>query len=64
MDEDFKIKYMRLSEKVKVMIATQKEYFRTKKLSTLHKCKALEKEVDEMINPKPSSQAKIEWLAQ
>lgn len=63
MDEDFKLKYVRLAEKVKLMMATQKEYFKTRHPNVLSKSKALEKEVDEMINPKPSNQAMFDWLA-
>ena len=63
MDEDFKLKYVRLAEKVKLLLITQEDYFKRKNIGALHKSKALEKEIKEMINPKPSNQAMFDWLA-
>jgi hypothetical protein len=65
MDEDYKLRYLKLAEKVRQMLAAQKAYFKSgKDYQMLMASKKLEKEVDEIVNPKPSSQATIDWLAQ
>lgn len=65
-NEDYKKKYDQLAGKVRVMLTTQKSYFKTKNIDLLKTAKALEKEVDELVNPKTSaiSQGKLDWLGQ
>lgn len=46
-------RYNILAGKVKLMLDTQAEYFRTRDHNTLKKAKALEKEVRELVDPKP-----------
>jgi hypothetical protein len=61
--EEEKRKNKLLSTKVRDMLATQKAYFKSNKdTQLLIKAKALEKEVDDIINPKPMSQAQMEFL--
>lgn len=63
---DSEIKYLKLAEKVRQMLAAQKAYFRSNKdFQLLKVSKAIEKEVDEMVNPKPNhtSQATLDFLA-
>lgn len=60
------IKYLKLSEKVRQMLAAQKAYFKSNKdFQLLKVSKAIEKEVDDMVNPKEnrSQQASFEFLA-
>ena len=65
MDEYFKLRYMQLAEKVRKMLEAQKAYFRSgKDIRLLKISKALEAEVDGLVNPKPTSQAQIDWLGQ
>lgn len=64
MDEDFKLKYLKLATNVKVMRMLQKEYFRKRDPMVLIESKRMEKIVDEILNPLPSSQATFDWLAQ
>lgn len=64
MDIDYQVAYTQLKAKVKLMMATQKDFFKTRDPAKLRTAKALEKEVEDMLNPKPSSQAKIDWLGQ
>lgn len=62
---DYKVKYEKLAGLVKQMLAAQKAYFRSNKdFQLLKKSKALEKEVDEIVNPKPMTQATLDWLGQ
>lgn len=56
-------KYNHLVTKVRVMLDAQKAYFKTRDMQKLKQAKALEKEVDELINPPPIRQADIDWLA-
>lgn len=57
-------RYLRLKAKVKDMMTMQKLYFRTRDPQTLVKSKELEKEVWELIDPKPTTQLPFEFLAQ
>lgn len=51
---DYKLKHDHLAKKVKEMLAAQKAYFKSNKdFQLLKVSKALEKEVDELVNPKP-----------
>lgn len=62
---DYQKKYEHLAGKVRDMLAAQKAYFRSKKdFQLLRTSKAIEQEVEEIVNPKkrPVSQATIEWL--
>lgn len=60
--QDAELKYNKLADKVRKMLQAQKDYFSsgrsgqrdTRKLMI---SKSLEKEVDEMVNPKPRPQA-------
>lgn len=63
---DYQKKYEHLAGKVRDMLAAQKAYFKSNKdFHLLKKSKAIEKEVDDIVNPKtnPVSQATIDWLA-
>jgi hypothetical protein len=51
-------------KKVKEMLECQQAYFKTKDFQLLKKSKAMEKEVRDIITPKQSSQATIDWLGQ
>lgn len=65
--EDAEIKYHKLAEKVRAMLAAQKAYFRSRKdFQLLKVSKAIESEVDEMVNPKKPevSQSTMNWLGQ
>jgi hypothetical protein len=65
MDEDFQLRYMKLADLVRNMLAAQKAYFRSNKdMQLLKKSKALEAEVDAIVNPKPAAQSTFDWLAQ
>lgn len=66
---DFKEQYEALrlwadkfKKKVKEMRELQTEYFKRRDNHVLIKSKQVEKEVDEMITPKQSVQATLEWL--
>lgn len=51
---DFKKKHDYLADKVRKMLAAQKAYFKSNKdFQLLKVSKALEKEVDDLVNPKP-----------
>lgn len=63
MEEDFEYKYNALVNKVKIMLETQRAYFKTRDPQKLRQAKALEKEVDELISPKQANQAEFDWLA-
>jgi len=53
-----------LVDKVRKMLAAQKAYFKSNKdIQLLKISKALEKEVDDIVNPKPVSQAQLDFLA-
>ncbi len=55
--ENAELKYNKLAEKVRTMLAAQKAYFRSNKdFQLLKVSKEIEKEVDEMVNPKPQTQ--------
>lgn len=63
--EDQEIKYNRLADKVRKMLAAQQAYFKSNKdIRLLKISKAIEAEVNEMVNPKPVSQTTIDWLGQ
>lgn len=66
MDEDFKIRYMQLRDKVREMLDAQQAYFRSHKdFQLLKKSKAIETEVKDLVSNKPkSSQAQLDWLGQ
>jgi len=64
MAEEIELRYIKLKDKVKKLLDAQKEYFRTRDGQKLIIAKSLEKEVSEMVNPKPKSQAEIDWLGQ
>lgn len=59
-----KTKYKRLSDKITEILDAQNLYFKTKDFQLLRKSKVLETELRNTINPKPTSQAEIEWLGQ
>lgn len=62
-NQEAQLKYLQLADKVRKMLAAQKAYFRSNKdFQLLKVSKALETEVNDIVNPKPSSQASIEWL--
>lgn len=55
--ETAELKYNKLAEKVREMLAVQKAYFKSNKdFQILKRSKALEAELDEMVNPKPKVQ--------
>lgn len=63
--DDAEIKYNKLADKVRAMLAAQKAYFKSgKDFQKLRVSKAIEAEVDAMVNPKtpPVSQGTLEWL--
>lgn len=63
-NNDYQLKYMHLCDKVRKMLAAQKAYFRSNKdVQLLKVSKALESEVDAIVNPKPQTQAEFEFLA-
>ncbi|HEX7906247.1 MAG TPA: hypothetical protein VF487_20375 [Chitinophagaceae bacterium] len=66
MDADgifYQKKYDHLADKVRKMMAAQKAYFKSNKdIQLLKLSKAIEKEVDEIVNPKPVSQAQLDFL--
>ena len=63
--EDPEVKYNRLANNVRRMLAAQKAYFKSNKdIRLLKISKAIESEVDEIVNPKPVSQSTIDWLGQ
>ena len=54
---DYELAYMKLKAKVSDMLQAQQDYFKSNRdQALLKKSKAIEKEVREMINPKPTSQ--------
>lgn len=64
--EDFKLKYEHLADKVRKMLAAQKAYFKSgKDVQLLKVAKQLEKEINEIVNPKPQQQGSLpfEYLA-
>lgn len=65
--EDFQKKYDHLADKVRRMMSAQKAYFKSDKdIQLLKLAKQLEKEIDEIVNPKPQQQGSLpfEFLAQ
>jgi len=63
--QELQLKYNKLVEKVRMMLEAQQAYFKSNKNYFLLKTsKAIESEVNAMINPKPSSQTEIDWLGQ
>lgn len=63
--EQLQQKYNRLAGRVRRMLAAQQAYFKSDKdPQLLREAKALEAEVNNIVNPKPVSQAHYEWLAQ
>lgn len=63
---DYEHEYLKLRAKVREMLAAQKAYFKSRKdFQLLKKSKAIEKEVDDLVNPKnnEATQATFEWLA-
>lgn len=58
--EELQLKYNKLVDKVKKMMAAQKAYFKSNKdFQLLRISKALEKEVEDMVNPKPQTQQNL-----
>jgi len=66
MQQEIELSYLHLKDKVRKMLAAQKEYFRSKgDKQKLMIAKSLEKEVTEMIDPKQKAQQSLfEWLGQ
>lgn len=67
MQQEIELSYMKLKDKVKKMLAAQKEYFRSKgDKQKLIIAKNLEKEVSEMVDPQPKAQQSLfnDWLGQ
>jgi len=61
---EVKAKYKNLSDKVRKMLELQQSYFKSKKDWQIFKAaKAMEGEVDAIVNPKPVSQAQMDFLA-
>lgn len=54
--EDYKLKYEHLCKMVLGMLDMQQLYFKTKDYQVLAKSKAMEKELREIITPKPVKQ--------
>ena len=64
-NEEIKLRYNKLAGLVREMLATQQLYFKSgKDFQLLKKSKALEAQVNDIVNPKPTSQAQIDWLGQ
>ena len=64
-NEEIKLRYNKLAGLVREMLATQQLYFKSNKdFQLLKKSKALEAQVNDIVNPKPTSQAQIDWLGQ
>lgn len=66
MQQEIELSYMHLKDKVKKLLAAQQEYFKSKgDKQKLMIAKNLEKEVSEMVDPKPKAQQSLfEWLGQ
>lgn len=65
MQTELELKYLKLKDKVRKMIAAQKDYFRSNHdKQKLMIAKNLEKEVIEMVDPKPKAQKELFDLAQ
>lgn len=63
---DAEMRYLHLAQKVRDMLAAQKAYFKSNKdFQLLKVSKAIEKQVDDLVNPKPNkvSQATLDLLA-
>lgn len=63
-ENEWQLKFLQLKAKIKTMRDLQKEYFRKRDPQVLLKSKQCEREVDEIITPKPTSQATLDWLGQ
>jgi len=62
--DNYQLQYMHLVDKVRKMMAAQKAYFKSNKdIQLLKVSKQLEKEVDDIINPKSTAQSSFEFLA-
>ena len=65
MQTEIELRYMKLKDKVRKMLEAQKAYFRSNHdKQKLMIAKSLEKEVTELVDPKPKAQAEIDWLGQ
>jgi hypothetical protein len=64
--QELQLRYDHLSDKVRKMLAAQKAYFKSNKdIQLLKVSKALESEVNEIVNPKEKQQQSLfEYLAQ
>lgn len=64
-NEDYKWRYEYLANKVRRMLEVQKMYYKSKKdIQLLKLTKALEKEINEIINPEQKQQqAYLDFLA-
>lgn len=64
--EELQLKYNHLSDKVRKMLAAQKAYFKSNKdIQLLKIAKALEAEVNDIINPQQKQQQNLfDYLAQ
>lgn len=61
---NIKAAYKHLSNKVRDMLSIQRAYFKSgKDVQLLRKSKAIEKEVDDIVNPKPVAQGSMDFLA-
>jgi hypothetical protein len=64
-EEELKLKYNNLADKVRKMLAAQKAYFKSNKdFQLLKVSKSLEAEVNDIVNPKPTTQGTLDWLGQ
>ena len=63
--QELQIKHDNLVDKVKKMLAAQRAYFKSNKdIQLLKVSKALEREVDDIVNPKQKEQQSLfEYLA-
>jgi len=61
---ELKRRYDYLVDLTRKLLAAQKAYFKSNKdHQLLMKSKAIERELDEFVNPKPVSQAQLDFLA-
>lgn len=57
-------RYGYLVDLTRKLLAAQRAYFKSNKdVQLLKKSKAIEKELDDFVNPKPVSQAQLDFLA-